>query len=103
MSRNIDEIVRRGERLEALQETSESLSTNAVVFNNHSRRVRRKMWWENTRVKMFIALAVIAVVYVIVTVSCGGFLWPKCVGSKNDTLNDNDSTSTSPPPQGVYF
>lgn len=80
MVANIDSIVSRGERLELLVDKTESLSNESVSFRQSSRRVERKMWWQNTKMKLVLVLVVIIVIYAIVSGSCGGLLWPNCVG-----------------------
>ena len=93
MVRNIDEMVRRGERLEALQANADALVNNAVTFNVQSRRVRRTMWWQNTKVKIFMVLTAVILLYIIVTASCGGILWPSCIGSSSSGHHNDTMTS----------
>ncbi|CAM6055075.1 unnamed protein product [Sphagnum tenellum] len=79
MISNIDSIVERGERLELLVDKTEVLSNESVSFRQSSRALQRKMWWQNARMKVLLAVVVVLVIYSIVTASCGGFSWPKCV------------------------
>ena len=44
MSKNIEELVNRGERLDLLVEKTENLDTNSVTFRTRSRSLQRAMW-----------------------------------------------------------
>ena len=79
MRANIDAVVDRGERMELIVDRAEALSNESVRFRTGARNVRRQMWWENTKVKVVVALIVLVVIYAIVSASCGGLDWPKCV------------------------
>merc|ERR1712038_746646 len=81
MVSNIESIVERGERLDLIVDKAENLSNEAVTFRQSGRRLQRRMWWQNAKMKVAIGVAIIVVIYVIVSSACGGMLWPKCVGS----------------------
>jgi len=81
MVRNIDELVERGEKLDLLVDKTENLSASAVTFKTASRNLQRKFWWKNMRLTIGFGLGVILVIYIIVSLSCGGMAWPKCVHS----------------------
>ena len=79
MVANIEQIVERGERLDLLVDRSENLSNESVTFKRTSTALQRKMWWQNAKMKVIMAVVVIVIIYGIVSASCGGLLWPKCV------------------------
>ncbi len=79
MVSTIDSIVERGERLELLVEKTDALSSESVSFKQNTRVLRSKMWWQNTKMKVMLALVCILIVYGIISASCGGPLWPHCV------------------------
>ncbi len=79
MSANINSIVERGERLDLLVDKTENLSNESVSFRQSSRRLQRKMWWQNTKMKVALGAAILIVVYVCISAACGGAAWPKCV------------------------
>jgi len=81
MVRNIDELVERGEKLDLLVDKTENLSASAVTFKTASRNLQRKFWWKNMRLTIGVGLGVILIIYIIVSLSCGGMAWPKCVHS----------------------
>ncbi|XP_054155481.1 vesicle-associated membrane protein 8-like [Oppia nitens] len=66
MQQNIDKILERGQRLDHLEDRSEMLSNRADEFRVGARRVSRKMWWQNTRVNIFIAIVVTVIILIIV-------------------------------------
>lgn len=68
MSENINKILDRGQKLDTLEGRSENLATNSDMFRTSSRRVARKMWWQNARVNLFIGLIVAVVVAIIIYV-----------------------------------
>lgn len=68
MSENINKIIDRGGKLESLEGRSENLYSNADVFRSHSRRVARKMWWQNARVNLFIGLVIAVIIAIIIYV-----------------------------------
>ena len=43
------------------------------------RQIRRQYWWENTKMKIAVAFGIIIAIYIIVSISCGGLDWKKCV------------------------
>ncbi|XP_003394019.1 vesicle-associated membrane protein 7 [Bombus affinis] len=81
MSKNIDNVAMRGERLELLVNKTENLSTNSVTFRKTSRNLARSLFWKNVKIYVIVGVIVIVVLYVIVSISCGGLAWPKCVGN----------------------
>ncbi|KAJ7332753.1 hypothetical protein JRQ81_014933 [Phrynocephalus forsythii] len=66
MQENITKVIERGERLDDLQDKSESLSDNATVFSNRSKQLRRQMWWRGCKIKIIVALVVVVVLLVII-------------------------------------
>ncbi|MEE6522743.1 hypothetical protein FKM82_021368, partial [Ascaphus truei] len=52
MQENITKVIERGERLDELQDKSESLSDNATAFSSRSRQLRRQMWWRECKVSV---------------------------------------------------
>jgi hypothetical protein len=64
----------------------------ADVFQRQGKRLRRKMWFENMKVKL-IVLAIIVVIAIVIWLSiCHGFVCHKSSSSSNST-----PTTASPP------
>ncbi|XP_010119276.1 PREDICTED: vesicle-associated membrane protein 4, partial [Chlamydotis macqueenii] len=66
MQENITKVIERGERLDDLQDKSESLSDNATAFSNRAKQLRRQMWWRGCKMKAIIALVAVIVLLVII-------------------------------------
>uniref|UniRef100_A0A182MZX9 Vesicle-associated membrane protein 7 n=1 Tax=Anopheles dirus TaxID=7168 RepID=A0A182MZX9_9DIPT len=81
MVKNIENITHRGERLELLVNQTENLRNNSVTFRQTSRNLARTMFWRNVRMYFLVAAIVLFVIYVIVSMACGGLLWKGCINS----------------------
>lgn len=79
MVKNIDELSARGERLELLVNKTEQLSAGGVSFRTTSRTLARTMFWRNIKMYVVIASIVVLLIYIIISLSCGGLAWPNCV------------------------
>ncbi|MBN3314950.1 MYOC protein, partial [Atractosteus spatula] len=49
MQENITKVIERGERLDELQDKSESLSDNASAFSSRAKQLHRRMWWRDCK------------------------------------------------------
>uniref|UniRef100_H0XQR6 V-SNARE coiled-coil homology domain-containing protein n=1 Tax=Otolemur garnettii TaxID=30611 RepID=H0XQR6_OTOGA len=73
LQENITKVIERGERLDELQDKSESLSDNA--FSNRSKQLRRQMWWRGCKIKAIMDLAAVIllpVIIILIVVKCEG-------------------------------
>ncbi|KAK2883598.1 hypothetical protein Q8A67_017235 [Cirrhinus molitorella] len=66
MQENISKVIERGERLDELQDKSESLSDNASAFSSRAKQLHRRMWWRDMKMKMIIALVVVILLLIII-------------------------------------
>ncbi|KAG8555848.1 hypothetical protein GDO81_017836 [Engystomops pustulosus] len=66
MQENITKVIERGERLDELQDKSESLSDNATAFSSRARQLRRQMWWRECKMKAIVALVLVFILLVII-------------------------------------
>src|SRR6266536_3217864 len=80
MSRNIESLLERGERIDLLVDKTERLGGNAHEFRIRSRGLRRKMWWKNVKLMAMLIVVVIFLIYLFVGFGCGLPGWSKCVG-----------------------
>uniref|UniRef100_A0A1I8IDA0 Vesicle-associated membrane protein 7 n=1 Tax=Macrostomum lignano TaxID=282301 RepID=A0A1I8IDA0_9PLAT len=76
MVRNIDSLATRGERIELLVDKADELAGSSIQFSSASRRVARRYWWRNAKVTIALVIAVILILYFIVSAACGGLDWP---------------------------
>lgn len=79
MVKNIDSIKDRGEKLELLVNKTENLSNTSVTFRKTSRNLARQMFWKNIRMYVIMGTVILFILYVIISLSCGGLTWPHCV------------------------
>uniref|UniRef100_A0A3B5AE76 Vesicle associated membrane protein 4 n=1 Tax=Stegastes partitus TaxID=144197 RepID=A0A3B5AE76_9TELE len=62
MQENISKVIERGERLDDLQDKSESLSDNASAFSSRAKQLHRRMWWRDMKVGCFMGVCLIPVI-----------------------------------------
>lgn len=102
MVKNIESVTSRGEHLgndltnflsfqslnsfssisELLVNKTDHLRNNAVSFRTTSRTLARTMFWRNVKMYFIIASIIILLIYIIVSISCGGLLWSNCIHKK---------------------
>ncbi|KAK6630317.1 hypothetical protein RUM44_004984 [Polyplax serrata] len=80
MVKNIDSVATRGERLELLINKTENLTTNSVSFRQTSRNLSRALFWKNLKFYFIIGGIAALVLYLLISLACGGFTWKSCVG-----------------------
>lgn len=76
---DIDRLVDRGESLHLLVDKSDQMSSASMTFKQQSRSVHRRLYWKHIRVLVGFFLLSLVIVYCIISFSCGGLLWKKCV------------------------
>ncbi|KAK7067220.1 Vesicle-associated membrane protein 4 [Halocaridina rubra] len=65
MRDNVGRLLERGDQLDNLQDRSEGLATTSDQFRTSATRLRRNMWWQNTRAKICIGIAVTVILLLI--------------------------------------
>lgn len=85
-----ENVTARGERLELLVNKTENLRDTSVSFRKTSRNLARAMFWNNIKMYVIVGLVLLFIVYVIVSMFCGGLLWQECV-HKNWTWQFNEA------------
>jgi len=66
MRSNIEKMIRRGEKLEELEEKTEDLVNQSALFHSKSRKLKKQFWWKNA--KFYIVGGVILVVVATIIV-----------------------------------
>lgn len=69
MRDNVGKLMERGERLDDLRERSDHLSGLSTEFSSSAGRLRRKMWWENTKAKIVAGASTAVVLIIIIIIS----------------------------------
>ncbi|XP_059157693.1 vesicle-associated membrane protein 4-like [Physella acuta] len=70
MKSNVNKVIERGDRLEDLQDKSESLSSHSDMFRTRAKNLHKNMWWKNCRMRIILAavLALIITIIIIIVV-----------------------------------
>lgn len=66
----LPQVLDRGERIELLVDKTDHLSSEAFTFTRDSRKLKRKMWWKNTRLMATVFAMLLLIAYVIVCFAC---------------------------------
>ncbi|KAK7286804.1 hypothetical protein RJT34_22062 [Clitoria ternatea] len=77
MMENIEKVLDRGEKIEVLVDKTENLRYQAQDFRQQGTQLRRKMWYQNMKIKLIVLAIIIALILIIVLSVCHGF---KCGG-----------------------
>lgn len=66
MTRNIEGLLERGERIDLLVDKTDRLGGSAREFRVRSRGLKREMWWKNVKLMALLVLVFVLVVLAIV-------------------------------------
>ncbi|KAI0478756.1 synaptobrevin [Xylariaceae sp. FL0804] len=66
MTRNIESVLQRGERIDTLVDKTDRLGGSAREFRVRSRGLKRQMWWKNVKLMALLALVLVLIVLAIV-------------------------------------
>jgi len=81
MVQNIDKLIDRGDSIDRLLVSTETLTTESAQFHKDSRSLRRAMCLKNAKLMAMIAIVVAVIIFVIVLMACGGFTFKDCKSS----------------------
>lgn len=66
MTRNIEGLLERGERIDLLVDKTDRLGGSAREFRVRSRGLKRRMWWKNVKLMGLLGLVVVLILVTIV-------------------------------------
>ncbi|KAI0544177.1 synaptobrevin [Xylaria curta] len=66
MTRNIEGLLERGERIDLLVDKTDRLGGSAREFRVRSRGLKRQMWWKNVKLMALLAVVLILIILAIV-------------------------------------
>ena len=66
MTRNIEGLLERGERIDLLVDKTDRLGGSAREFRVRSRGLKRRMWWKNVKLMALLGLVVVLIILAIV-------------------------------------
>lgn len=79
MIKNIDKLLQRGEKLELLVQKVDSMEQNAVRFSSQSKKLKNNERKRNIKIALVLFIFILTIIYVILTLACGGVKIPKCL------------------------
>lgn len=66
MTKNIESLLERGERLDLLVDKTDRLGGSAREFRVRSRGLKRQMWWKNVKLMALLGLVTFLIIMVII-------------------------------------
>ncbi|KAJ3110369.1 Vesicle-associated membrane protein [Phlyctochytrium bullatum] len=78
MVSNIERVLERGERIEILVDKTDNLNQASFAFKKRSTALRRELWWKNSKLLVAIGGAVLLLLYILASISCGFPVFQKC-------------------------
>jgi vesicle-associated membrane protein 7 len=66
MTKNIEGLLERGERIDLLVDKTDRLGGSAREFRVRSRGLKRKMWWKNVKLMALLATVLVLIILAIV-------------------------------------
>ncbi|KAM7485472.1 hypothetical protein LguiA_001481 [Lonicera macranthoides] len=73
MTENIEKILDRGEKIEVLVDKSQNLHSEAQDFKIQGTKIKRKLWYQNMKMKLIVLAILIALILLIIGLVCHGF------------------------------
>merc|ERR1711872_650194 len=75
MRNNIDKVLERDSKLSDLDNRASNLEASSSMFQQSSRRLRKKYWWQNLKMKLWLggcSLVILIVLIIIIYFAVGG-------------------------------
>lgn len=95
MVHNIEKVLERGERIELLVDKTENLNQSAFKFKKSSTQLKRAMWWKNVKILIILVIVVLAIIYFVSAMACGGLTYPKCIKKAEDIVHSTTTTTVA--------
>ncbi|KAL1188774.1 putative vesicle-associated membrane protein [Cardamine amara subsp. amara] len=76
MMENIEKVLDRGEKIELLVDKTENLRSQAQDFRTQGTKLKRKMWFDNMKIKLIVLGIILVLILIIVLTVCPGFKCP---------------------------
>ncbi|KAI9115925.1 hypothetical protein K1719_012855 [Acacia pycnantha] len=73
MMENIEKVLDRGEKIELLVDKTENLRSQAQDFRQQGTKFRRKMWFQNMKIKLIVLAIIVLLILGVIFSVCGGF------------------------------
>merc|ERR1712156_637366 len=69
MRNNIDKVLERDSKLNDLDYRASNLQATSAVFQQSSKRLRKKYWWQNLKMKLILGGVSVGVIIIIVLIA----------------------------------
>jgi len=66
MKSNINKVAERGERLDDLQDKTDTLAVSAQGFRRGANKVRKNMWWKDMKMRLIIGVGIVVLLIIII-------------------------------------
>ncbi|KEH22818.1 synaptobrevin-like protein [Medicago truncatula] len=66
MLENIDQVLNRQVKIDVLMDKTDNLRDQAQVFRREGGQLRRKMWFQNMKIKLIVLAIIIVIILIIV-------------------------------------
>ncbi|KAM7462046.1 hypothetical protein LguiA_030167 [Lonicera macranthoides] len=73
MMENIEKVLDRGEKIELLVDKTENLRSQAQDFRAQGTKIKRKMWYENMKIKLIVFGIICCILLIIILSICPRF------------------------------
>lgn len=98
MHENLDKVEERGEKMQDLDKRAELLRSKSQKFSKTAVKVKRRKWWENTKMKLLLGAVILVVVVVLIIIiamaSKGNASTPEAVQSDTKTTVAQSGTQS---------
>ncbi|KAL6043949.1 Vesicle membrane receptor protein (v-SNARE) [Balamuthia mandrillaris] len=78
MMENIENVLRRGEKIEDVLDRTDRMQVEAGTFRKGAVKLKKKLWWKNVKLNICILVILIILIFFIVVLACGGFTFEDC-------------------------
>lgn len=68
MRSNVTKVMEREGKLSEIDKRSEALEQSAITFTTASKRLRKKYWWENLKMKLILGGVLVTILIIIIVV-----------------------------------
>lgn len=66
MRKNVNKVAERGEHLDSLQNKTDDLAMSAQTFRRGANQVRKKMWWKDMKMRIWLIIGIIVLLAIII-------------------------------------
>ncbi|XP_028966771.1 vesicle-associated membrane protein 2-like [Galendromus occidentalis] len=65
MRTNVEKVLERDQKLSDLDDRASALQTGASQFEQSSRKLKKKFWWQNMKMNIIIGIVVLVILIII--------------------------------------